>query len=276
MLVCLITLLAPNESQAVSESGAAGNQATDVSEQTKKPGPSSTDQNDIKALHPFSVLVGKWRAVGQPQRGSSTGSWSEEISGAWDFSEDSARLVIVSTEHRQFRRLILSADPISMTPVAVLELNPKTVLNPKTEPNKKTEPGDKSSLEPEMVPMAIDPMTIGKETVVFQSSDGQLPIRRCTIRRISEIRMSILLEQRNTNTGTFRRVSELGMTRAGERLAKGNSGERQCIVTGGLGTISVSHNGMTFYVCCEGCQQAFQDDPDGIIAAWRERLRTEK
>ncbi|MBV9126060.1 MAG: YHS domain-containing protein [Planctomycetes bacterium] len=39
----------------------------------------------------------------------------------------------------------------------------------------------------------------------------------------------------------------------------------ECIVTGGLGTIPVSYKGITYYVCCTGCKQAFEDNPEKIL-----------
>ena len=93
------------------------------------------------------------------------------------------------------------------------------------------------------------------------------------MRFISAIRLTMLFEQRRSKTSTSRRLSEIGLTRAGARLANGNTGERQCVVTGGLGTIKVAYEGKTYYVCCEGCKQAFDADPAGTIEAWRERLK---
>jgi YHS domain-containing protein len=36
------------------------------------------------------------------------------------------------------------------------------------------------------------------------------------------------------------------------------------------------HDGKTYYVCCTGCRDAFQDDPAGILAAWGQRKREKK
>ena len=94
-----------------------------------------------------------------------------------------------------------------------------------------------------------------------------------TVRIISDIRVTLLFEEKSTKKASYRRMSEIGMTRAGSRLASGSSGERQCIVTGGLGTMKVSFEGKTYYVCCEGCKQAFDADPKGTIEAYRERLK---
>ncbi|MCP4510175.1 MAG: YHS domain-containing protein, partial [Fuerstiella sp.] len=45
------------------------------------------------------------------------------------------------------------------------------------------------------------------------------------------------------------------------------------VVTGGLGTIAVSYKGKKYYVCCQGCVQAFNDDPETIIAEYNASLK---
>jgi YHS domain len=41
-----------------------------------------------------------------------------------------------------------------------------------------------------------------------------------------------------------------------------------CIVTGGLGTSTVMYKGQTFYVCCSGCRDAFNENPEKFIKEW--------
>ena len=53
-------------------------------------------------------------------------------------------------------------------------------------------------------------------------------------------------------------------------MAAGQKGP-ECIVTGGLGTMQVSFGGNTYYVCCTGCRDAFNDDPAKIIAEYKAR-----
>ena len=45
------------------------------------------------------------------------------------------------------------------------------------------------------------------------------------------------------------------------------------MVTGGAASIPVSYKGKTYYVCCTGCKQAFDDDPEGILAEYESRLK---
>ena len=71
-------------------------------------------------------------------------------------------------------------------------------------------------------------------------------------------------------------MAEVGYTREGTRLADSDSTGPECVVTGGLGTIPVSYNGKTYYVCCSGCKQAFDADPEGILAEFAQRRKDEK
>jgi len=38
-----------------------------------------------------------------------------------------------------------------------------------------------------------------------------------------------------------------------------------------LGTIAVSYAGTTYYVCCTGCRDAFNDNPAKILAEYKAR-----
>ena len=92
---------------------------------------------------------------------------------------------------------------------------------------------------------------------------------------LNEKRTLVLHEQR-TGKSIYRRVAEVGYTRAGTSLAVEGAGEIECIVTGGKGTMPVTYEGKTYYVCCSGCKQAFDDDPAGIIAAYEKKVAARK
>ncbi|MBC8117186.1 MAG: YHS domain-containing protein [Candidatus Saccharimonas sp.] len=38
------------------------------------------------------------------------------------------------------------------------------------------------------------------------------------------------------------------------------------MISQGLGTISVSYKGKSYWVCCSGCKAAFDDEPEKWIA----------
>jgi YHS domain-containing protein len=45
------------------------------------------------------------------------------------------------------------------------------------------------------------------------------------------------------------------------------------VITGGLGTIAVSYNGKTYYVCCTGCRDEFNQNPAKAIKEYEERKK---
>ncbi|MCA9065633.1 MAG: TRASH domain-containing protein [Planctomycetaceae bacterium] len=218
----------------------------------KTPTDRMQDRAAIEALRAFHVLVGDWRGVGQPRRGSRSGAWIETTTGRWDFAGASPSILLTSPDGKQFRR-------ISIQPTE--DHKAKMVL----------ETADQRS----QVLLAQPPEGDQAENhvIVFlsQSAPDHRQLR-CTVRIINDIRTTLLFEE-SSGSSQFRRLAEIGYTRAGERLAQSNSGDRECIVTGGLGTISVKHDGKIYYVCCQGCKQAFDADPAGTVADYRERLQ---
>ncbi|MEX0716286.1 MAG: hypothetical protein WD066_06865 [Planctomycetaceae bacterium] len=84
-----------------------------------------------------------------------------------------------------------------------------------------------------------------------------------------------LFKQR-PSTGEFdMAINTLAMQRLGTSFAQSDSdyGDRTCVISEGLGTIQLSYAGKTYWVCCTGCQAAFNDDPAGWIAKAEERAK---
>jgi hypothetical protein len=57
---------------------------------------------------------------------------------------------------------------------------------------------------------------------------------------------------------------QVAFTKEGESFATAQK-KIECIVTGGLGTIPVSFGGVTYFVCCSGCRDAFNENPEKFI-----------
>jgi YHS domain len=74
------------------------------------------------------------------------------------------------------------------------------------------------------------------------------------------------------NRTVLNQVWQIGMTREGVTLAAGKK-RPECIVTGGLGTITVNYKGATYYVCCSGCRDAFNDDPQKYIKEYEAKKK---
>jgi hypothetical protein len=72
----------------------------------------------------------------------------------------------------------------------------------------------------------------------------------------------------------FARQLQVGYTREGVTFGTEAGGKKpECVVTGGLGTMTVSYMGQTYYVCCSGCRDAFNDNPAKIIAEYNKKKK---
>jgi hypothetical protein len=52
--------------------------------------------------------------------------------------------------------------------------------------------------------------------------------------------------------------------KAGESLGAKEK-KNLCVVSGGVGTSTVTYKGQTYYLCCSGCRDAFNENPEKYI-----------
>lgn len=66
----------------------------------------------------------------------------------------------------------------------------------------------------------------------------------------------------------WRRVDTVSTQREGTSFALSDTdyAERTCIISQGLGTMSITYKGRDYWVCCTGCRAAFEEDPERWIA----------
>jgi len=211
------------------------------------------------ALERFNGLVGQWKGTGQPKRGSNRGAWREKTSVAWNFKDKQPAILMTADGSRQFESLQITVEQGRL----VARQKQGDAVIEYTQPL-----SDLSDTWP-----AASPAKWPAKIVLTSQTDEKGVTYRCTLQQLSDIRATILLEKQSSPTGSFRRLAGVGYTREGERLAQVGGTSRKCIVTGGLGTIAVSHKGKTYYVCCQGCVQAFNDAPDEIIAEYKASLQ---
>lgn len=200
-----------------------------------------TDQKAAKqALAEFNTLIGGWRGVGMIKRNSRKGAWSEKAEWVWKFSPSSTGIAYQISDGKFLKSALLTYDP-----------QKKTYLLSAVLPDGKTRDYTGG---------------LTKDTLVLESApDKEGTVYRISIRRLNEKRTLVLFQKRNQGQSFYYRLAEVGYTRAGTRLAESGSGGPECIVTGGAGTIQVSYQGKNYYVCCSGCKQAFEEDPESFI-----------
>ena len=200
---------------------------------------------DQEALGRFAPLVGQWKGTGQVKRGSSQGAWTETGDWAWKLTNDSARLEWTAPKGKFLRSAILA--PTDKP--GIIALN--ATLADGSERAFRSEPGD------------------GGETskpVAFRAVEAGDGVRRVVISTPNEARFLLTSEALPTPKGPPVRLGELGSTRVGATFAATGAAGPVCIVTGGRGTMQVSHNGKSYWVCCSGCRDLFNDDPTAVLA----------
>ncbi len=237
---------------------ATRNPADDVAE---KPKVSATTPADAKAtsksaLTQFQDLVGGWLGTGQPKRGSTAGAWREKADWKWLFEDDLVALEYAVDGGKILKSAQLTFDPrrqeYQLTATEIGEAKDQTV--------DRTYIGKLSD----------------KKLVLESVSKDDSEARRITITRLNEKRTLVLFERKAAAQNFYSRIAEVGYTREGTRLAESDQTGPECVVTGGAGTIKVSFKGETYWVCCTGCRDAFNDDPEGILAEYKQKLEERK
>jgi hypothetical protein len=214
--------------------------------------PSRLDR-DKQRLAPLQAYVGEWRGVGLPKRGSNQGAWTETSEWTWKFAGGRALLAATIKPGRFFERLEVRPD----------ESGEGLVVD-----------GFDGSSSTEPVAHYRGVAQKDELSVTAESVPEGLPAR-VSIRLIAGgDRMSVLYERR-LSPDTFARLAEVGSTRKGSSFAKRAASGPECVVTGGLGTIEVQYDGKSYFVCCGGCKDLFEEDPAGVLAEYRKRKAAE-
>jgi hypothetical protein len=207
-----------------------------------------------QALQAFNTLIGEWRGTGEPlgSRDDRLNKfWTETIRWEWQFKGDDAWLLAKIEKGKYFTSGELRYLSEKETYRLVLK-------------------------------------TVGKESLTF---DGKLKDDRLTLDRKDEAKkenqrlvLSLLhsnryllrYEVKGTDQTSYKPVYRVGATKEGVAFAGPGDDKPECIVSGGLGTMPVTHKGKTYYVCCGGCRDAFKEDPDKYVREFEARKAKKK
>ncbi len=209
-----------------------------------------------QALKPFNDLVGSWRGTGEPEgtrAQKQKGFWVEGIGWEWQFKGGDAWLRLAFDKGKYFSRGELRYLPEKDAyRLAVVTADKKELsFEGQLEPG-----GKRLTLD------RADPDTNETQRLVFSLLHPNRHLYR--------------YEVRPAGRTTFTRVYQVGATKEGVPFASKGDTSPECVVSGGKGTIAVSHKGKTYYVCCTGCRDEFNDNPEKYIKEFEERLKNEK
>jgi YHS domain-containing protein len=212
--------------------------------------------SDIPApFAPFEYLVGRWNGHGVPKDNPAQKfrGWSETHTWAWKFAKGKPVGMTVAVEGGK----ILANGTLTFEPVR------------KVYKLEGIEPG------PAGVPLVFEG-TLDKTRKLLaldhSVSGGKAGRSKGTMRlsvwpNANFIRYTMAHDLKEPDSVQFTRLIEVGLTRDGESLAGAVSGSERvkCIVTGGAANMTMSYQGRSFPICCTGCRDEFNENPEKYI-----------
>jgi hypothetical protein len=219
-------------------------------------GGDDSQPRDIPApFAPFEYLVGHWTGQGVPKDNSAQKfrGWTETHTWAWKFARgipvgltvaiDGGKILARGTLSYETARKVYRLEVIEPGPAAVRLVYEGTL--------------DKT----------------GKHLVLDHSESGGKAGKSKGAMRLSMwpnanfIRYTMAHDLKERGSVQFTPLIEVGLTRDGESLAGvASASERpKCIVTGGAATMTLSYQDRTFPICCTGCRDEFNENPEKYI-----------
>jgi YHS domain-containing protein len=203
------------------------------------------------ALQELNDFIGDWKGTGAPDRPrpDPKESWSETIAWSWRFKAPDAWLQFEIKGGKYLRRgeVRYLPDKKKYQLMAVDAKQQKLVFEGQRDA--------KGYLAFERTEATTGET---QQLVMNSAGDGVRFVYRYAVRPKGRT--------------IFTKIYQVAASKEGESLA--SSGKKnECVVTGGTGTIAVTFMGETFYVCCSGCRDAFNEEPAKYVAAFKEKKK---
>jgi hypothetical protein len=206
----------------------------------------------LTALQALNDFIGSWKGTGGPDKPRPAPSdpvWAEQIDWSWRFKAGDVWLSFAVTNGK-----FLSGGEVRFHPAKKVYL--LTARDAK-----------KNRLE-------FEGKLDGKGYLVFERLEaGTGETQQITMNSAAEgVRFIYRYATKAKGSTLFSRHYLVAATREGESLGKADK-KNVCVVTGGLGTMAVNYQGETFYVCCSGCRDAFNEDPAKFVREFKAKKK---
>lgn len=204
-----------------------------------------------EALKPLNLLVGSWKGTGTPEgslEDRQKGHWQETVTWEWRFKDADAWLAVSFEKGKYFTggelRYLQAKDQFELTLTTVSK-------------DKLTYTGKLTGTQ-----LALErPVPEAKQ------------VERLTISLLHDNRITHRVETRPASGTLYTRKYLVGLTKEGVAFADTGRSERECVVSGGTGTIPVMYEGKTYYVCCSGCRDEFKANPAKYVKEWEAKRK---
>jgi YHS domain-containing protein len=201
-----------------------------------------------EALQAVQEFVGSWKGSGQEGKNL----WKETMAWGWKFKDGKSFLAfeVKDGKHLDKGELRYLADKKKYELTVTRKLS-----DGKTESQVYLGELKKGYL----TLLRSDPKTKDEQQLIFNTAgDG--------------VRLVYNYKIRKGGKGIASNVYSVAANKEGESLGAKKDG-RECIVTGGEGTMAVSFGGKTYYVCCSGCRDEFNANPEKYVKAFEAKKK---
>jgi len=196
-----------------------------------------------KALQEVQDFMGGWNLEGTQKTGTKTEAWKEKVDWSWKFKTEVPTIKVSFAEGKgkyySKGELTYFVDKKKYVMTLVAKDKSEHVFE-----------GD----------------LLRSGGLKLESKDAKTgDITRITMNTLADgIRFSFKVEKQEGGKGLFASAFQMTGNKEGESLAGGTK-KPECIVTGWAASIAVSYQGKQYFVCCSGCRDAFNENPEKFI-----------
>jgi YHS domain-containing protein len=204
------------------------------------------DQAKVKkALQEVQDFIGQWNLEGTQKAGPKTEAWKEKVSWGWKFKDGDSWLTVdfADGKGKHFINGLLSYD---------LEKKKYVLTLTAADKGEQVFEGD-----------------VGKTGgLKLERKDVKTgDVHRLTLNTLADgVRFQLKYEKQESGKGIFASVFSMNGNKDGESIA-GTSRKPECIVSGGAASMAVNYQGKQYFVCCTGCRDEFNANPEKYTAA---------
>jgi YHS domain-containing protein len=197
--------------------------------------PSSTKE----AMKQIQFLVGEWKVTLTPEDGKGQ-PWEEMQAWEYKFDKDEVALQFTVKDGKKWKEGVLGYDPKKK----LFKLEASRL------------DGKKAVYEGKLA---------AKELVLEEAADEKGAGEKISYNFLRDNRFIGEIARREPGQKAWAVTYSTQFTKQGVPFVKSEA--PKCCVTGGTGTIEVSYQGKTYYVCCNSCKKEFVADPAKTLAA---------
>ncbi len=209
-----------------------------------------TENAAKEALKELNDYIGEWKGSGAPEKAKPTAkeSWTETVNWSWRFKGDDACITLAIKDGKVLKtgELRYLAEKKRYQLKAVDKSDNKLIFEGELKDGY---------------------LTLDREDEKTKET------QRLTMNLAAEgVRFIYRYSHKPDGKTLFVKDYQVACTKEGESLGA-SAKKNECVVSGGLGTIAVSFKGETFYVCCTGCRDAFNENPEKYIAEFKAKKK---